>query len=167
MDTFLAVTAIVLSIAGLAGCIVPMLPGPPISYVAMLLAACMSASSITGVMLVTFLLVTVAVTAADYFLPAWLARRFGGSRAGVVGATVGMVAGFFILPPIGIVLGPFLGAVIGELTVDRSDTARALRVGFGAFLSFVVGTGIKLAASAAMLVCIWYDVASVIKSLWA
>lgn len=82
MDTFLAVTAIVLSIAGLAGCIVPMLPGPPISYVAMLLAACMSASSITGVMLVTFLLVTVAVTAATIFCPpGWRAVSAGRVRA--------------------------------------------------------------------------------------
>ncbi len=167
MDIFLAVAAIVLSIAGLAGCIIPMLPGPPISYVAMLLAACMTGSSLTGVSLVTFLLVTVAVTAADYFLPAWLARRFGGSRAGVTGATVGMIAGFFILPPVGIVLCPFIGAVIGELLVDRENTARAIRVGFGAFLSFIVGTGIKLAASVAMLVYIWYDVASVIKGLWS
>jgi len=167
MDIFLAVAAIVLSIAGLAGCIIPMLPGPPISYAAMLLAACMTDSSLTGISLVTFLLVTIAVTAADYFLPAWLARRFGGSHAGITGATLGMVAGFFILPPMGIVLCPFIGAVIGELLVDREDTARAFRVGFGAFLSFIVGTGIKLAASAAMLAYIWYDVASMVKSYWS
>lgn len=100
---------------------------------------------------------TVAVSVADYFLPAWMTRRFGGSRAGAIGATVGVFAGFFLFPPVGIFLGPFLGAVLGELLNDRSDVPKAFLIGFGSFLSFIVGTGIKIAASAGMLIHVAAD----------
>ena len=100
---------------------------------------------------------TVAVSAADYFLPAWMTRRFGGSRSGAIGATAGVFAGFFLFPPVGIILGPFAGAVLGELLNDRSDVPKAFLVGFGSFLAFVVGTGVKLAASAGMLIHVTAD----------
>lgn len=83
---------------------------------------------------------------------------FRRSRAGEIGATVGMIAGFFVFPPVGILLGPFVGAVVGELVVNREDTSRAMRVGFGAFMSFIVGTGLKLIASLVMLVYVFKEI---------
>ena len=77
-------------------------------------------------------------------------RRFGGSRAGAIGATIGTVVGFFFIPPLGILLGPFVGAVIGELCHNREDIPKAILVGFGSFLSFIVGTGLKLIAAVGM-----------------
>jgi len=73
-----------------------------------------------------------------------MAKLFGGTRAGMVGATVGMIAGLFVGGLIGIVVGPFVGAVAGELLNDRERIGQALVVGVGSFLSFLVGTGIKL-----------------------
>ena len=146
MDITLSILAFVFTITGIVGCIVPALPGVVLSY-----AGLVCASTIGGAALWTWLAITVAVSVIDYFLPAWMTRRFGGSRAGAIGATVGVFAGFFLFPPLGIVLGPFFGAVLGELLHDKSDPGKALLVGIGSFLSFIVGTGIKLVAAVGML----------------
>ena len=108
-----------------------------------------------------------AVSVADYFLPAWMTRRFGGSRSGAIGATVGVFAGFFFFPPVGIILGPFFGAVLGELLNDRRDAGKAFLVGIGSFLSFVVGTGIKLAAAIGMFVHVTADTYPAVRDWFA
>ena len=156
MDTLLAILALLLAVVGVAGCILPALPGTPICYVGMLLMACTEYSTLSAPILITFLIVTILVSVADYLLPAWLSRRFGGSKSGATGATIGMVVGLF-LGPMGLIFGPFVGAVLGEMRVNRDDSAKAIRVGFGAFLAFIVGTGIKMIASIAMLVYIIGD----------
>lgn len=144
MDIFLAILAFLLSIVGLVGCIVPIIPGIVLNYVALLLLALTDYGEIGGGTLVVWLVVTIAVTVADFYLPVWMTRKFGGSRAGEVGAMVGVLVGLFLFPPFGVLLGPFFGAVLGELSRDKQDAERALKSGFGSFLAFVVGTGLKL-----------------------
>ena len=100
---------------------------------------------------------TAAVTAVDYFLPGYMAKLFGGTRAGMIGATVGLIAGLLMGGLLGILLGPFMGAVLGELMHDRAEVCRAFVVGIGSFLSFLVGTGIKLVASIGMLTFVIAD----------
>ena len=156
MDALLSVLAFVFAAIGLIGCVVPVIPGVLLSYAGLLCAWGASYSQISASSLWIWLAITLLVTAADYFLPGWMTRRFGGSRAGAVGATIGVFIGIFI-PPVGIVLGPFVGAVCGELLHDRDDFPKALRVGFGSFLAFIVGTGLKLATSLAMLFLIIAD----------
>ena len=157
MDITLSIAAFVLSILGIIGCIVPALPGVVLSYAGLLCAYFTSYSQMSAGALWLWLGVTVAVSVADYFLPAWMTRRFGGSRSGAIGATVGVFAGFFLFPPVGIILGPFVGAVLGELLNDRGNVPKAFLVGFGSFLAFVVGTGVKLAASVGMLIHVTAD----------
>ena len=147
MDLFLAISALLLAVVGIVGCIVPVIPGNALSYAALLVLACTDYAPIDAASLVLWLVVTVVVMALDLFLPAWMTRRFGGTRAGAVGATAGIFVGLFLFPPFGILFGPFFGAVLGELSRDKNDTARALRSGFGSFMAFIVGTGIKLAAA--------------------
>ncbi len=167
MDITLSIAAFVLSIIGIAGCIVPGLPGSVLSYAGLLCAYFTSYSTISATALWVWLAVAVAVSIADYFLPAWMTRRFGGSRAGAIGATVGVFAGFFIFPPVGIVLGPFIGAVIGEMINDRRDPSKAVLVGVGSFFAFVAGTGIKLAASIGMFVHVVADTWTPLKGWFA
>ena len=156
MDILLSTCAFILAILGIAGCIVPALPGTLLSYGGLLCAYFTSYSQMGSAALWIWLAVCIAVSLADYFLPAWMTKRFGGSRAGSIGATIGVFVGFF-LGPVGIVLGPFVGAVAGELVNNRQDFAKALVVGVGSFLSFIVGTGIKLIASIGILIHVAAD----------
>lgn len=157
MDIALSVAAFLLSIAGIVGCIVPALPGVVLSYAGLLCAYFTSYSHMSATAVWIWLAVTVAVSVADYFLPAWMTRRFGGSRSGAIGATIGVFAGFFLFPPLGIILGPFAGAVLGELIHDKEDVNKALKVGFGSFMAFIVGTGIKIAASVGIFIHVAAD----------
>ena len=167
MDRALSVAAFLLSIVGIVGCIVPALPGVVLSYAGLLCAYFTSYSSMSPAAIWLWLAITVAVSVADYFLPAWMTRRFGGSRSGAIGATVGVFAGFFFFPPVGIILGPFFGAVLGELLNDRRDAGKAFLVGIGSFLSFVVGTGIKLAAAIGMFVHVTADTYPAVRDWFA
>ncbi len=144
MDLLLAISAFLLAVLGIVGCVVPAVPGNALSYIGLLLIACTDFAQIDTSSLVVWCFVSLAVMAADFVLPAWMTRRFGGSRAGAIGATVGVFVGFFLFPPFGILFGPFFGAVLGELTRDKHDTNRALSSGIGSFLAFIVGTGLKL-----------------------
>jgi len=167
MDIALSVLAFLFSIVGIIGCIVPALPGVVLSYAGLLCAYFTSYSHMSASAIWIWLAITVAVSVADYFLPAWMTRRFGGSRAGAIGATVGVFAGFFIFPPIGIILGPFVGAVAGELLNDRGDFPKAILVGFGSFLSFVVGTGLKVVAAVGMLIHVTADTYTAVRDWFA
>ena len=110
---------------------------------------------------------TVAVSAADYFLPAWMTRRFGGSRSGAIRATAGVFAGFFLFPRGDHPSARSRAPCLGELLSDRSDVSEGFLVGFMDFLAFVVGTGVKLAASAGMLIHVAADTYPALRDWFA
>lgn len=102
-------------------------------------------------------------------LPARLFRTSGGRYAGRVDRgdrrhDRRIFAGFFAGGLVGVILGPFFGAVIGELIHDRSDSAKAFRSGFGSFLAFIAGTGLKLVAAIWMICLVWSDTYPVVKN---
>ena len=99
-------------------------------------------------------IVTLIVTVLDNFLPAMNAKRSGGSKRAVWGAMIGLAVGMFAFPPIGLIVGPFIGAVVGELSTGK-DSSDALRSGFSTFIGFLGGVLIKLIASGVMF---WYFV---------
>ena len=86
------------------------------------------------------------VTVLDYVFPVWATKKFGGSKRGVWGATIGLVVGIFFFPPIGIIVGPFVGAFIGEYT-SPENKSNALKSAIGSFIGFLLGTGLKFAVS--------------------
>ncbi len=145
MDYFLLALAIVLMIVGIAGCLLPVLPGPPLSYLGLVVLHFTRFADISRNLFIILAIVAVVVTVIDYVVPIWGTRRFGGSKYGMRGATVGLIIGLF-LGPWGIIIGPFIGAVVGEL-IFKDDIKYALKAGFGSLLGFLTGVGLKLAAS--------------------
>ncbi len=85
----------------------------------------------------------------DYIVPVWGTKKFGGSKAGMWGAAIGLVLGLIFFPPLGIIIGPFAGAVIGE-AITGKDAANSFKAGLGSLLGLMIGIGLKLAASIAM-----------------
>ena len=150
MDTVLTILAVICSIVGIAGCILPFLPGPPLNFIALLLMQWAGPATFSSRFLWIWGAIAVVVTLIDYLLPAWFAKRFGGSKQATTGSTVGLIVGMIFFPPFGLILGAFAGALIGELMHDKENLAKAFRVALSSFVAFVFGTGLKLAASLIM-----------------
>ena len=151
MEIVLVILAFILLLTGILGAVIPVLPGPPLSYIGLLLLQWSGYGRFSPAFLWIWAGITVAITVMDYFLPAFLARRFGGSRYAAVGSFLGLLAGVFFFPPWGMILGPFLGAFAGELINNRANGQAALKVALSAFLAFIVGSGAKLIAASLML----------------
>ena len=156
METFIAIVALLLGLVGIAGSILPGLPGPPLSWVGLLLVYLWGGGT-DGAgepMSLTFLLiwlgVTIVITIVDYVVPAYFTKLTGGSKAGGWGAIIGLFVGL-VVPPVGMIVGSLLGAFVAELIVAKKDTATSLKSAFGAFLGFLFGTGAKLVAAGVML----------------
>ena len=151
MEIILVIIAFLFLLIGFLGSIIPILPGPPISYIGLLLLQWSGYGNFTSTFLWIWAAITIVVTIGDNFFPAWMTQRFGGSRSAAIGSLLGLVAGMFFLPPFGLIIGSFLGALAGELIHNRSDKGKALKVALGAFLAFILSTGAKLIISAVMI----------------
>ena len=135
-------------IVAIIGCLVPVLPGPPLSFLGLILLHLTRFGQFTTTVLITLGAITVAVTVMDYIVPVWGTKKFGGSKYGTRGATVGLIVGLF-LGPLGIIIGPLIGAFVGEM-IFKDDISYAFKAGFGSLLGFLTGIGLKLAASFVM-----------------
>lgn len=147
MDIILIILGFICVIVGFLGCFLPILPGPPISFVALLLLEWTEKSPFDSDTLWTWGLITAGVTALDYVVPIYGTKKFGGTKRGVWGSTIGLVVGLIFFPPFGIIIGPFVGAFLGEMSTGKSTNEAALRSAFGSFIGFLVGTLLKLIAS--------------------
>lgn len=144
------VLAAVLIVVGLAGVILPALPGLPLVFVGMLLAAWAGDFQQIGWVGLTALgLLTLLSVAVDFFAALVGARRVGASRKALLGAVFGTFAGL-LFGPIGLFAGPFVGALLGELWHGR-ELRQATKVGFGTWLGIVLGVVLKLGLAFAML----------------
>jgi uncharacterized protein YqgC (DUF456 family) len=146
MDYFLIGLGILLLIAGIMGCVLPALPGPPLSYLGLLALHFTEKYQFSLRFLIIWAVVVVVVSLVDYLVPVWGAKKFGASKRGIWGSIIGLLLGFFIFPPFGIIVGPFAGAVIGELTSGKKS-GDAMYAGFGSFAGFMTGVLLKLIAS--------------------
>ena len=135
---------------GIAGLVLPALPGPPLLFVGFLLAAWADNFVYVGIKTIIILgALTLLTYGVDLWATMFGARRFGASKRAVIGALVGLVVGFFLGFP-GILFGPFIGAVIGEL-LFRRDLQAAARAGFGATVGLALGAALKLALAFSMI----------------
>lgn len=144
------VAAVVLVILGLAGLVLPALPGAPMLFAGLVLAAWAEGFAyVGGGTLAVLGLLAVLTYAVDFLAGAFGAKRFGASKRGVFGALAGAVVGIFFGLP-GVLLGPFVGAVLGELSARRS-LGEAGKAGFGATVGLVLGAAAKLALAFSMV----------------
>ncbi len=155
MDYVWIISGGVLLLAGIIGCFLPVLPGPPLAYFGLLIQQLKSSSPFSTKFLIVFLLITIGITLLDYIIPVYGTKKFGGSKYGVWGSTLGLLIGLFF-GPIGIIAGPFIGALIGEL-LAASDPALAFKAATGSFIGFLAGTFLKLVVC---FVMVWYWVTS-------
>lgn len=140
--------AVLLSLTGIVGAIVPALPGPPLSFASLLTVYFICPGTISTELLIWMLVLTIIVSVLDYVAPIWLTKVGGGSKAAIWGSTLGLIAGLFFMP-IGLIVGPLAGAFFGEMT-NNSSVGKATRVALMSFVSFLLTTGAKLVISALM-----------------
>ncbi|HSD14461.1 MAG TPA: DUF456 domain-containing protein [Flavobacterium sp.] len=147
MEYFLLITGFVFMIVGLLGSVLPVLPGPSVSWVGLLLLYLTKAVPNNYWVLGITLLIVVIVTVLDYVIPAKGTKRFGGSSYGVWGTNIGLIIGLIAPIPLGVVIGPFVGALIGELIYDSKDHKRAMKAAAGSFIGFLTSTFMKFVVS--------------------
>jgi len=142
-DVLLAVFGSVCIIFGVIGCFIQIIPGPPLSWLGLLLLYFTSYSNISSTALFIWAAFAIVTVVLDYVLPNTFTQKLGGTKAGIRGSTIGMIIGIFVFPPIGMIIGPIIGAFIGEL-MAKKKTETAFRSAIGALIGFLVTTGMKL-----------------------
>lgn len=153
--TLFYILAALLVVVGIAGTILPALPGLPLVFAGMLLAAWAGDFQQVGMpMLVVLGLLTVFSLAVDFWATALGAKRVGASRFAIIGAMVGTLGGLFF-GPLGLLMGPFAGAIGGELihrrSLQKQDLGQAAKIGIGTWFGILFGTVLKLALAFTML----------------
>ena len=144
------VLGVILTAVGLVGMLLPMIPGAPVLFLGLLLGAWAENFRFVGLWTLIMLALMAALTyVVDFTASALGARKYGGSNRAMIGAVLGGIVGMFLGIP-GILLGPFLGAVIGELSLQRR-LDEASRAGFGTVVGLAIGLAGKLAIGIAML----------------
>ncbi len=151
MDILLLLLGLCCVIVGIFGSFLPVIPGPGLSWLGLSLLYSTSAVPVNYWILGLSLAVTVVLSILDYTIPAQGTKRFGGSSYGIWGTNIGLVAGIFAPIPLGFLIGPFVGALIGELIYNSSDHRRALRAATGSFVGFLVSTFAKFVLCIAFL----------------
>ncbi|MDR1696254.1 MAG: DUF456 domain-containing protein [Endomicrobium sp.] len=149
MEILMLVIAVLCLIISFIGCFAPVIPGPPVALVSLILIK-FAYNNVSWLWICIFTAAVLAVTLADYFVQAWGTKTLGGSKSGIIGAFLGMAAGFFFMP-LGIILFPLIGAFAGEMIAGAS-AKQSFKSAAGTFIGFLAGLGLKL------ILCAWITV---------
>lgn len=148
MDLILVLLGFICVIVGVFGSFLPVLPGLSSCWVGLLLLYLTKAVENNYWLLGITLVITIIITILDYVIPAKGTKKFGGSSYGIWGTNIGLIVGILSPIPFGVILGPFFGALIGELIYDSKNHRRALKAATGSLLGFLASGFINF------LVCI-------------
>ncbi|MBI9075417.1 MAG: DUF456 domain-containing protein [Desulfatibacillum sp.] len=144
LATLLIIIGFLVLLVGVAGCILPGIPGPALAFCSLVILGFAKGFSLfSGTFWIVMLLLLLLVTLADFFVPLLGAQKYGASKKAMLGGTIGMIVGIFFFPPFGIFIGAFLGAVIAEM-VGGSETSKALNVGWGVLVGSLASMGLQL-----------------------
>ncbi|MBD0850111.1 DUF456 domain-containing protein [Maribacter arenosus] len=152
MDIALLIFGFILMLVGIIGSFLPVLPGPTVSWVGLLLLYLTKVVPDDWIFLGITLVIALVVFALDYIIPAVGTKKFGGTRAGMIGTTLGLLVALFVpvLGPLGIIIWPFVGALVGEL-MNKADKKTATKAAFGSFIGFLTGTFLKFVVTVVFL----------------
>lgn len=151
MDLALTCIGFAFMIIGVLGSFLPVLPGPGISWGGLLLLYLTKAVPDNYWFLGITLFITITISILDYVIPAKGTKRFGGSKYGVWGTNIGLIVGIFAPVPLGFIIGPFIGAFLGELYHNSQDQKKALKAATGSFIGFLASTFMKFVVCMAFL----------------
>ena len=143
MEIFILIGVGCLLLLGVIGSIIPILPGPLLSYIALLLYH-FSINRIEGDSLIWMGIAVIVISILDYFLQIYGVKKAGGGKYAIRGSVVGILLGVFLFPPFGILIGAFIGAFIGAKIEMENN---AVKIAFGALWGFIIGTILKLCFS--------------------
>ena len=146
MDVFLVLLALLFLILGIIGSFLPILPGPITSWFGFLILYLSGVTDFSISLLITTFVIALIIWVLDFFIPAIGTKKFGGSKYGVIGTTIGLIFGVISPIPFGILIGPFLGALAGEL-INKSKSNQAIKAAFGSFLGFLASSLVKFIVS--------------------
>ncbi len=147
MDLFLILLGFLFVLLGIAGSFLPVLPGPITGWIGLLFLYLTSAIPVNYMVLGIALALSLLIWVLDYIIPSIGTKKFGGSKYGVIGTSIGLIIGLILPIPLGFLIGAFLGALIGELIYDGRNIKRALKAAFGSFLGFLASTALKILVS--------------------
>jgi uncharacterized protein YqgC (DUF456 family) len=150
MDILFLILGFLCMITGVFGSFLPVLPGPSISWIGLLFLYFTNAVPVNYWILAIALVITVIITVLDYIIPSQGTKKFGGSSYGIWGTNIGLLVGIVAPIPFGFLIGPFVGALIGELVFDSKDHRRALKAATGSFIGLLASSFMKF------VVCIIY-----------
>jgi uncharacterized protein YqgC (DUF456 family) len=149
MDILLITISALLIILGIFGSLVPILPGPPIAFGGLLLVQFSSRHPFSVEFLIIFGVLALLSSIIDNVLPIYATKKFNGSKRGVWGSAIGLVIGLFFFPPFGIIIGPMLGAFVGEI-LDGKSPNNSVIPAFGSFIGFLSSIFLRFALSIVM-----------------
>ena len=159
MTITLIILGLLVALLGIIGCILPIIPGPPLSYASLfILSIAKNWEPFNSTFLIIMGGLLIVVSVVDYVFPAMGAKRYGASKTAIWYSIVGMLVGVFFVPPWGMFIGAFAGAVIGELVFGKKGK-ESLKAGWGIFIGTIASIGVKLAFCGVVL--FFY-----VKALW-
>ena len=154
----LIIVCIILVIVGFIGSIAPLLPGAILSIIGLYLIQIHPEVDTPLRILVLCTIGTIISMIVDYYLPMWWTKKYGGTKRGMIWSTVGLCAGIFILPPLGMIILPCIWAFLGEYYISKLHGKAALRAARGSFVGFMLSNGYKLILSGSILIIVLSEV---------
>lgn len=149
MDILLITISVLLILIGILGSVVPILPGPPIAFCGLVLVQFTSKHPFSVEFLIIFGFLAIVSAIIDNVLPVYATKKFNGSKKGVWGSAIGLIIGLFIFPPFGIIIGPMVGAFLGEI-LDGKSPNNSIKPAFGSFIGFLSSIFLRFALSIVM-----------------
>ena len=157
MDIFYLSLSFLLIIIGVVGCFIPIIPGPITGWFGFLFLNQIEQIKLSTLFLILTFIVAFVIFIIDNIIPLIGAKIFGGSKKGIIGASLGLIIGIIFLGPFGLIIGPFLGALFGELINRKNNLFHSFKAAFGTILGLISGIFLKLSVSGTFLMIYIYE----------